>query len=252
MRSRSGWRSLRIHLIELIIGGDGMPAQAWRAEVVVRSKVIGQVVLKLIVDELRPIFDFELPIDKGDAAIRETAELRAYERMQHLQGRAIPHFYGAPRFTMPWGNEVTGLLLEDLKPVSEPLHVFCERNVDVLQSAKEIDPLARACFDYVHRAQEAGIARLELRVTDLVVLNSSSPERPVVVGFDFASTMAAEEFEADWKSTSDAERAEEPWQSRDEGDMVNALRRAVGLAVSRWIRDLAETDPKYLYWLELQ
>ena len=30
------------------------------------------------------------------------------------QGRMIPHCYGLYRFEMPWGEEVTGMLLEDL------------------------------------------------------------------------------------------------------------------------------------------
>lgn len=44
---------------------------------------------------------------------------------------------------MPWGNTVTGVLLEDLTGQSETLPGFIKRKLDQLQSVEQIDPLVR-------------------------------------------------------------------------------------------------------------
>lgn len=48
-----------------------------------------------------------------------------------MQGRQIPHCYGAFRFEMPWGTTATGFLLEDLTPIAQSLRRLSDEEGEV-------------------------------------------------------------------------------------------------------------------------
>lgn len=52
-QSRSLAADLRFRLTHLIRGGVDMPAQEWQAEAVVNGVMVGNILVKLVVDELR-------------------------------------------------------------------------------------------------------------------------------------------------------------------------------------------------------
>lgn len=52
--SRTGWQSLSFRLLRQLSGGEDSFAQVWIVEARVNEQVVGQVVLKLLVEELFP------------------------------------------------------------------------------------------------------------------------------------------------------------------------------------------------------
>ncbi|GAA6029858.1 hypothetical protein JCM8097_001082 [Rhodosporidiobolus ruineniae] len=240
---RSGWRSRRFRLFDGLCLNKSSPAQVWRVEVSSDGEVLGMAVLKLVVEA---IFS-GLLVDSGEwtpACEAVKSELRAYAALRPVQGRDVPHCYGAFPFLHPSGEAVAGILLEDLSTTAVPASPYCkrEREAGRLQSANEIDPLVAATFCTLHRLQRLNVARFKLGAFDVLILDSSSSSgSPHLVFLDFTPTISGDEaarIEAEDRAKSPLTK---PWQALDEYKVNHLMKRLVPDVWAEWFsRELEE------------
>ncbi|GAA5904741.1 hypothetical protein JCM6882_008362 [Rhodosporidiobolus microsporus] len=221
-----GWRRLSFRLVKRLCGGEGSWTQVWAVDVLEEGEVIGIAVLKLLAEAL---FPQRWPTNRWQPATEaEEAELRAYTAFRPVQGRDVPHCYGAFSFDMPWGETVTGVLLESFVGLSSRIYTLCKSQQEAgkFKTVEEVDKL------------RLGIAGFQLSPGDIHILQSSpSLSHPHVVFLDFGMTRPADLFAQDHERVHSAlDTGFGPWQCLDEQSMVDLLRTVlpeVGLAWHR-------------------
>ncbi|GAA5971965.1 hypothetical protein JCM11641_001588 [Rhodosporidiobolus odoratus] len=249
--SDSGWTALTIRLNEQICGGEDSWAQVWTAEVYhAGGYQLGTVVIKLLAEAL--FWSHWSGKTWTTAAEAEKAELQAYRILSCLQGREVPHCYGGFPFVVPWGETVTGIILEDLSQVSVPLFTFCPpllhhggEDVDKLEAVR---PLLEAAFSTLHRLQALGITCYDFSPNDILILfpTSTSPMR--LVFLDFGETIAATEFAAEHAELNVKHDGKlGPWQNEDEWTLREMIFQYFPEGTSRWIRATPEERGMDLY-----
>ncbi|GAA5918499.1 hypothetical protein JCM6882_001357 [Rhodosporidiobolus microsporus] len=202
-------------------------SQVWRVEVEVGGPR-EPAVLKLFVEAL-----FPYPVDHTTRAWQyaesyEAAEADSYASFSTLQGGAVPYCYGFYRFALPFGETVTGVLLEDLSDLATPLPTWLahqrrrrlrqqRRNrldqdgnasdgsaVDSSDSEvdpdeevlelKDAKPVLDAVFDTLRGLHSAGRAHFRSLPSDFLVVDKrSSPVQTVHTGF--ATSCSVQEVE---------------------------------------------------------
>ncbi|BGP40840.1 hypothetical protein JCM10449v2_004805 [Rhodotorula kratochvilovae] len=150
-----GWQ---LRLVEGVQTGEDKWSQVWRCKVVDGhgQELAGSVVLKLYQQSLFPIpghFDRSAP--EHDYFVWHPAphaverESQVYSLLNAYQGRDMPLCYGFYRFTVPSGEEVPGVVLEDLAETMAPILTSLKR--DILGKRVALDKLDDwASFSSLH------------------------------------------------------------------------------------------------------
>ncbi|GAA5854584.1 hypothetical protein JCM8547_004897 [Rhodosporidiobolus lusitaniae] len=251
--SQSGFSSLSFRLLEPF--GDAAPdrwAHVWRVEVTEGEEVLGIVVLKLLVEALFRLTDdtsgYWQPAEEG-----VKAELAAYKAFRAVQGRDVPHLYGAFSFRMPWSEQVVGFVLEDLSPAAENIYNYLEDRKEAgdLETVEQIDGITSASNHLVHRLQRLGITSFEASPGDVQVFSSSS-HPPQVAWLDFgqtqpASVFAARHAEMHGKLVEEGGSGLPAWQHMDEYHLGSVFRFFSPVTYSAWVRMEMERKEGCLY-----
>ncbi|TNY19558.1 hypothetical protein DMC30DRAFT_447855, partial [Rhodotorula diobovata] len=168
-RTAHGWRSIQFRLVEGLHVGHGKYAQVWTAETQVGGRAVGRVVLKLFADAQWP-----LPHDYRDTwrpvGRRVSSELQAYAARRPTQGRDVAYCYGAYSFEMPWGDVVTGVVLEDLSRTAESIADFCKREKRNLSSVEDAYNVLSSSFRHLHRLHSLDVGHVQPRLDNILVL----------------------------------------------------------------------------------
>ncbi|GAA5893386.1 uncharacterized protein JCM6883_007648 [Sporobolomyces salmoneus] len=107
----------QIKLKKGLVKGKDQYSQVWRGEMKVNGKKY-KVILKLYAEAL-----YHLPVppffDQGWSSQEERAqhEAEAYATLNSVQGIDVPICYGFYNFSVPWGESVIGVILEDLNEI---------------------------------------------------------------------------------------------------------------------------------------
>ncbi|BGP38968.1 hypothetical protein JCM10449v2_002906 [Rhodotorula kratochvilovae] len=142
VHSRRGWEDVAFRLARGLQLGHPHYVQVWSADVEIEGQGMGTAVLKLFAEALWPLpHDYINPWRSVEERI--DSELQAYASLSPAQGRDVPHCYGAFPFEIPWGDVVTGVVLEDISAVAEPLKDFCEREEDNLKTVEAVHSVVR-------------------------------------------------------------------------------------------------------------
>ncbi|GAA5971857.1 hypothetical protein JCM11641_001541 [Rhodosporidiobolus odoratus] len=238
---KTGWRSLRLRLRRQICGGNPSWAQVWTATALEGEVKLGSVVVKLLAEALFP--DDWPEATWRSAAESEEAELRAYAAYRSLQGRDVPHCYGGFSFAVPWGDTVTGIVLEDLDEVSSDICEYCEERIEhvQLQDRKDIRPLVTTAYSTLHRLQGLGVGGYyHLDPGDIRILHSSTTSETHLVFLDFGQTRPVDYLARIHAEANAKEHHYEPWQADDEGALEKLLRQVLGSVVDEWVELEAE------------
>ncbi|GAA6037879.1 hypothetical protein JCM8097_005083 [Rhodosporidiobolus ruineniae] len=236
--SASGPRSLRLRLLRLLCGGEDSWTQVWQAEATSNGKKLGKVVVKLVAEALFPDWTEDGFWQPANEAVE--AESRAYSAFRPVQGRDVPHCYGAFSFEMPCGEFVTGLLLEDLSESSKRVITHCreEREAGSYASLDQVDLLMDTAYRQLHRLQELGVTSLDLSPGDLLVLNSSDRLSSLMhlVYLDFGGTKDADTLDRELRQREEEMQRElGPWQGIDELLLQQLFVDLVPDAASEWM-----------------
>ncbi|GJN91174.1 hypothetical protein Rhopal_004192-T1 [Rhodotorula paludigena] len=186
-----GW-SLR--LVEAVQAGAEKWSQVWRCKIVDGSgKMLSEtVILKLYQQSLFPLPNLEASSPEYDgwnwypASHLEKREAEAYSLLKVYQGRDLPVCYGFHRFRAPCGEEVVGVVLEDLLDITETLPDLAIReDYNKRFDMVTLDKLMTACFDVQYRLQNRKIQRTATSVSNILVVSQSWPADPrtIIVGF---------------------------------------------------------------------
>ncbi|BGP38970.1 hypothetical protein JCM10449v2_002908 [Rhodotorula kratochvilovae] len=244
VHSRRGWQNLAFRLKRGLQIGHPRYAQVWTVEVELEGRGCGSVVVKLFAEALWP-----LPHDSllrwRSLEQRLAAEVQAYTSLHPAQGRDIPHCYGAFSFEMPWGDVVTGVVLEDLGPIADPLKKFCEREKVNLKTPEAVHSVMSPSFHHLHRLQALDVGSICPDTTDIFVLQSSGVAHThyVLVGFSYSKP--AEEGRREWAKMD----PEFLYENADEQLLENAWRKVLSLELYvRWARYVVEHEPCLIAW----
>ncbi|GAA5904738.1 hypothetical protein JCM6882_008361 [Rhodosporidiobolus microsporus] len=245
-----GWRRLSFRLVKGICVGEDSWAQVWRVEVLQEGRMIGTAVLKLLVEAL---FWQRWPTGVWQPASEaEEAELRAYTAFRPVQGRDVPHCYGAFSFTMPWGETVTGVVLEDLTSGGDVIYGHCEdeQAAGRYKKVEEVDELISTLYHTIHRLQRLGITGFALRPGDVLVFPSSSCERLRLVILDFGATTTAQEYSKRHAQLEKRVGGMGPWQSEDEIRIEALFQGLLPHAGLKWHEMELRRDREklHMYW----
>ncbi|GAA5844441.1 hypothetical protein JCM9279_006307 [Rhodotorula babjevae] len=179
----SGASVWSVRLLEGIQTGADKWAQVWRGEAVDEQvRTVGRVVL-LYQQALFPFPDEELPSNAEHdcfwwwpARHAEACESRAYHDLSAYQGRDVPLCYGFYKFCLPDGEEVVGVVLEDLVGEVVPFtKLVAEPESAQRRTYAQVGALAFAAFELHRRVNESGIITAANGVEDLHQLKGSSP-----------------------------------------------------------------------------
>ncbi|GAA6007056.1 uncharacterized protein JCM10292_003443 [Rhodotorula paludigena] len=116
----------------------------------------------------------------------EKREAEACSLLKAYQGRELPVCYGFYRFRAPCGEEVVGVVLEDLLDITETLYDLAIReDYKKRFNMATLDKLMTACFDVQYRLQNQKIQRTATSVSNILVPSQSWPADPltIIVGF---------------------------------------------------------------------
>ncbi|GAA5971947.1 hypothetical protein JCM11641_001581 [Rhodosporidiobolus odoratus] len=233
VKTRSGWRSFSVRLVERLFGGQDRWAQVWVAEVEHKEHVVARVVLKLLVEALFWKPDAVMPWIPAEDSM--AAELKAYAALRPVQGQDVAHCYGGFRFPMPWGEDAPGIILEDLSTTTTSSWKFLQGRRNEL-TIDAVDPFMCAAHDLLHRLQRLGIADFAIKALDLLVLNPPSLLQPSFVLVDFGLAVNAQDFkEAHERDIEENGAMGEPWQSHADYKLQCHLQAAGGDVVSEWV-----------------
>ncbi|BGP38967.1 hypothetical protein JCM10449v2_002905 [Rhodotorula kratochvilovae] len=186
---RQAWRDVAFHLERGLQVGHPHYAQVWSTVVEVDGRRCGKAVVKLFAEALWPLpHDFLRRWRTVEQRVE--SELQAYASLRPAQGRDVPHCYGAFPFEMPWGDIVTGVVLEDLNAGADPLERFCEREKDNLKTVEAVHGLMSPSFHHLHRLQALDVGAIQPDASDIFVLRKSTANsaRFVFVGFSYAES----------------------------------------------------------------
>ncbi|BGP48855.1 hypothetical protein JCM10450v2_004732 [Rhodotorula kratochvilovae] len=179
-RGGAGWK---IRLVEGIQTGEDQWSQVWRCKVVDErgQDLVESVVLKLYQQSLFPFppeHDDPSPSTESwtwfPAHHLEDREAQAYHVLRGYQGRDLPLCYGFYRFHSPCGEEVVGIVLEDLLD----------------QTITLTDHLACSVYEAQHRFQDAGIIGTNKDFDNILKMRNSS----LLVSIDFGITTHRDKF----------------------------------------------------------
>ncbi|GAA5918655.1 hypothetical protein JCM8208_004055 [Rhodotorula glutinis] len=230
-RTRSGWRSAALRLVEGLHVGHGKYAQVWTADVDIDGRKSGRVVVKLFADALWPLphdlHHFWRPVEQ-----RVESELQAYASLSPLQGRDVPHCYGAYKFEMPWGDIAVGVVLEDLSEIAEPLVDFANRKKDGLLS--DVSSAYDTALD---------VGEVQPRRENLYVLRSSTASKPHVVFSGFSWSESAEEGHREFA----AECPDHVYRWRDEG-LLSGIWHALTDYRLDWYSEMERRESGLIAW----
>ncbi|GAA5822018.1 hypothetical protein JCM11251_004827 [Rhodosporidiobolus azoricus] len=198
------------------------------------------------------------PLSKGDILCRcaptidslAITPIPPYAAFRSLQGRDVPHCYGAFPFAMPWGETVTGVVLEDLTLDAVPIYEYIEetQHGGGYETAEAVDALMSTAYRTLHRLHRLDIGGFELSPGDLFVLKSSSSSNPQLVFLDFGATESATEGVTDEDEGEEPEDSDEesvlPWQAADEGALQRLFEEPCMLpeVAEEWLEMEAERD----------
>ncbi|GAA5955008.1 hypothetical protein JCM3765_003160 [Sporobolomyces pararoseus] len=258
--------SLKLQLVEELQGKEDKWSQVWFCYVELGGEIIGEVAVKLLAQSL-----FPYPQDTWwrpkvfrwtSAAEIERREARAYAAFRDLaQGTDVPWCYGFYRFDMPWGEEVTGILLEDLSDPSQAQTVeACVQagNPEKVEpDIESFDSLVLSIFLTQQRLQNLGIVSFWATTHDIILLSTQDSNGiPHTVFLDFGETRTREEKAAERgpfgflpePEDSNPERSDlqssehdgfEPhelqWRRADEHRLAVELGESIGLVVWNWM-----------------
>ncbi|GJN91171.1 hypothetical protein Rhopal_004189-T1 [Rhodotorula paludigena] len=186
-----GWL---LRFIEAVQTGADRWSQVWRCSVVDESgKVLDEtVVLKLYQQSLFPLPEPAKSFPQCDnwnwypARHLESREAEAYSLLKIYQGRDIPLCYGFYRFRVPCGEDVVGVVLEDLLDTTETLaELVIREDYHKRFDMDKIDALVTACFDAQYRFQNCKVINAATIMPNILVVKGTWPGEThiVVVGF---------------------------------------------------------------------
>ncbi|GAA5857377.1 hypothetical protein JCM5353_006581, partial [Sporobolomyces roseus] len=187
--------NLEIKLLKTLQSGTEKWSQVWTATVEGEGKVYGNVIVKLLVESLYPypegswVAEEVEVFDWWSAKWFESREARAYAAFRSLQGRDVPICYGFYRFRVPWGEDVVGIVLEDL---SDPKIAVTFEDCYKFNMAKPgkltvegIDPIVSRILGTQRRLQDSELVDFGFGPTDVLVLNTTTEAEPHIVFLDF-------------------------------------------------------------------
>ncbi|GAA5893180.1 uncharacterized protein JCM6883_007590 [Sporobolomyces salmoneus] len=225
---------MQIKLKKGLVKGKDQYSQVWRAEMEVEGRK-RKVILKLYAEALLhiPVPPFH---DRGWHPQEERArrEAGAYATLNSVQGIDIPICYGFYNFSVPWGETVIGVILEDLGEVGVVLeewapnylqsgdgHAFSESVEDSdeesvstqseededkemsVERAAEYERELRDFFNHLFTSQR-GLHEFDYTAPDTVfVLKTGSLKRPHFVFFGFSHSLSRSELDAGWQERYD-------------------------------------------------
>ncbi|GAA5855664.1 hypothetical protein JCM8547_001637 [Rhodosporidiobolus lusitaniae] len=193
-------RGLRVRLVRPLQTGADEWSQVWTADVEDEAgKKKGRVVVKLLVEAL-----FPFPIGKAwpeygrytwwCAETLVQAEAESYAAFRPLQGRDVPYCYGVSSFRMPWGEDVPGLILEDLSKIAILLSKAATwPDLDEWE-AEDVDDFVCRIFEGLHRLQDLGRTKFGFDATDILVLKETDIDDARVVFIDFGGSHSVDFF----------------------------------------------------------
>ncbi|GAA5854854.1 hypothetical protein JCM9279_005539 [Rhodotorula babjevae] len=167
-----GGPSWSLRLLEGLQTGADKWSQVWRGEAVdEQGRTVGRVVLKLYYQALFPFPDRDLhPNVEHDvfywwpAHHAESCESRAYRELSTYQGRDVPFCYGFYEFRLPNGDEVVGVVLEDLVDDVVPFSSLVQRPGSTQRGTYK---QACAAVELHHRVTTSGLISTANHVEDL-------------------------------------------------------------------------------------
>ncbi|BGP48875.1 hypothetical protein JCM10450v2_004754 [Rhodotorula kratochvilovae] len=195
----AGWR---LRLVEGIQTGEDEWSQVWRCEVINEHgrDLAGSVVLKLYQQSLFPlpeVFTSVPPYDDWNwypARHLEEREAQAYRLLRRHQGRDVPLCYGFYRFRVPCGEQVVGVILEDLVEETMPLFRLIEQeDFHNRFSMDSIDALACAAFDVQYRLQNCQLLDICVNIDNIHLFKGSYPSLPRLLILGFGKTQHVEQ-----------------------------------------------------------
>ncbi|GAA5974569.1 hypothetical protein JCM5350_001194 [Sporobolomyces pararoseus] len=222
--ARSG--ALYVELIKGLKKGKDRSSQVWRGEVKDVGGPSHSIIVKLYAEAL-----YELPAPPTDvlwstAEEKYGREAQAYITFQSRQGIDVPICYGFYKFSVPWGETVIGVILEDLSEIGIDLWDFGQDFVEggdgfgnaresqdsdvesvstrsggeeednemvawekAAREAKVLQNFAQRCLHELEHTTAPGI------VGNVFVLRSSTLERPEFIFHGFSHTLPKSEYE---------------------------------------------------------
>ncbi|TNY19095.1 hypothetical protein DMC30DRAFT_424264 [Rhodotorula diobovata] len=116
----------------------------------------------------------------------------AYAARRPTQGRDVAYCYGAYSFEMPWGDVVTGVVLEDLSRTAESIADFCKREKRNLSSVEDAYNVLSSSFRHLHRLHSLDVGHVQPRLDNILVLRESTSTEVqfVFCGFSWAESAA--------------------------------------------------------------
>ncbi|GAA5923934.1 hypothetical protein JCM3775_005552 [Rhodotorula graminis] len=248
-QSGRGW-SLR--LVDGLQTGADQWSQVWRCEAVDgQGREVGRVVLKLYHQALFRFPDGdEWPDVEQEVFFRwparhaEACESRAYRDLSAYQGRDVPFCYGFYMFRLPDGNDVVGVVLEDLVDKVVPFAKLVEDPTTAQRGTYEqVAELAYSAFELHRRVTECGILHVAKYAEDLHQLKGSWS---CIIATGFGHPLFLDRAREVHRRTLERERAQgplEPWaeifcalSNSQVGvrSTVEELFRAMGHDFRRW------------------
>ncbi|BGP40905.1 hypothetical protein JCM10450v2_004910 [Rhodotorula kratochvilovae] len=233
----------QLRLVDPIQHGPGHPSQIWR----VRASQQGEdrsvdVVLKFYDPDLAlpdltdfpNVFFSRLPT--VDLEQKERKEARAYELLRDLQGSAIPCCYGFYRFTLPRGDEVVGVVLEDLTEVAISVPNFVQRELSRgALSQDKVDALIYGNFDLFRRLLNRDILHCTLAEETFLDRSSAFASSP---SFHFVWTGLGRLYPPEQLACEDLPQVDEREQERMH--LITASERSLA-------QEAYETVPEEMY-----
>ncbi|BGP40752.1 hypothetical protein JCM10449v2_004717 [Rhodotorula kratochvilovae] len=200
-RGSAGWK---LRLVEGVQTGADQWSQVWRCKIVDEcgQDLAGTVILKLYQQSL-----FPLPDEWSSSPLLEDwnwfparhlveREAQAYSLLKPYQGRDIPLCYGFYRFQVPCGEEVVGVILEDLVEDTRSLFRLIEReDYHDRFTMDSIDALASAAFDLLYRIQNCHLLESCDDIDNILVVKGSFPANPRLIAVGFSKTASYEQIE---------------------------------------------------------
>ncbi|GAA5883239.1 hypothetical protein JCM16303_007324 [Sporobolomyces ruberrimus] len=226
---------LVVSLVEELQGGEDQWSQVWICDVDRARKTIGRVVVKFVAESLFP-FPQDTWMVPGwykwrpaREVVRKEAQAYAVFR-ETAQGTDVPWCYGFYRFDLPWGEEVSGILLEDL---SDP------------ENAQTVE---RCVSGYVEKKGEPQmVEEVDPLPTDILVFSTESANgRPHTLFLDFGESETKKEYlrgidmsEADpacGLAPETLRHMKREWKAPDEHRLGYELYHVVGDVIWEWTK----------------
>ncbi|GAA5901667.1 uncharacterized protein JCM6883_000357 [Sporobolomyces salmoneus] len=194
---------LELTLIKEIQGKEDHWSQVWTCDVQVNGKTLGTIVAKFLVQSLFP-FPQDTPHLLGKYRWKPAVEIARREAQAYAafrdsaQGVDVPWCYGFYRFRMPWGEEVIGILLEDLSEphVAQTIAHCVGSNVAEYgePGVEAVDALILNAFLTQRRLQDREIIHFRSEPSDILILaTESSNGDPHIVFLDFGECLKKDE-----------------------------------------------------------